>query len=312
MSSDLLPQAFDETSRWRIALARKIAPIYAAIPEVSAVVLIGGLARGRGDRYSDLDLAVFWDRAPSEAERRAAQLQFAPLLGTPVVLGELAAIPVFDHSDLGVLWEEAAFIGRDAATGFKIDVNHRTVAAMEHILEEVAVRRDTHPHRLEVLYSIRRAIVLHGADLITRWQAQAAIYPDALARKLVTRHLSRLRANLAMHIYRGEMLPFYQGMAEAQTHLLGALLALNRIYPPELKRVREICDEMALKPDGLAERLNRMLREAPTPALQALIVLVEEVFVLIEQHLPQLDLTQIRAAFYAARQPFDAAPLEIA
>ncbi len=33
-------------NNWRIALAQKIAPIYANLPDIAAVALLGGVARG--------------------------------------------------------------------------------------------------------------------------------------------------------------------------------------------------------------------------------------------------------------------------
>src|SRR5689334_14038413 len=106
----------NEHSQQRIDIACKLAPIYAAIPAVKAVVLIGGVARGRGDQYSDIDIATFWDRAPTETERRAAVDQFEAALGTSITIGEFAAIPVFDTSDSGILWEEFALVGGDQKT----------------------------------------------------------------------------------------------------------------------------------------------------------------------------------------------------
>ncbi|MCL4256864.1 MAG: hypothetical protein KJ043_24105 [Anaerolineae bacterium] len=55
-------------NNWRIAFAQKIAPIYANMPDIAAVALLGGVARGLGDRYSDLDIACFWHHAPIKDE----------------------------------------------------------------------------------------------------------------------------------------------------------------------------------------------------------------------------------------------------
>jgi predicted nucleotidyltransferase len=78
----------NHASQWRINAARKIAPIYADLASVRAVVLIGAITRGRGDRYSDNDIAVFWDRAPSDRQRLTAMARFETVLGTPVVIGD--------------------------------------------------------------------------------------------------------------------------------------------------------------------------------------------------------------------------------
>src|SRR5438128_720717 len=68
----------NDASRWRQALARQIAPAYAADPKVAAVVGDGRLpvggssARGHADRHSDIEIGVFWHEPPADAERRAA------------------------------------------------------------------------------------------------------------------------------------------------------------------------------------------------------------------------------------------------
>jgi len=289
----------NESSQTRIKIARKIAPIYAAIPAVRAVVLIGGVARGRGDQYSDIDIAVFWDHPPTEAKRRAALRKFEKALEKSVVIGDFTAIPVFDSSESGMLWEEFAFVGGDQHLGLKIDVNHRTVSAMRRILDDVLIQYDTHGHKLEVVYSIRRVLVLHGENLVTAWQMRAADYPDALARKLVTAHLSQMKADFQPHIFRGDWLIFYQALSAAEYHLVAALLALNHLYRPEMKRLHDLCGEMKWKPENLADRLDNLLRGDPEKAGSEFDLLADEVFALVDAHL--MDVAALREKFYVRR-----------
>lgn len=296
---------------WRITLAQKIAPIYANLPDIAAVALLGGVARGLGDQYSDLDIACFWHRTPTEDERRAAMLQFESMLNTPVFIGNFETHMAFPDPEHGLFWEEVAYIGGDDTTGFKIDINHRTVAAMQHILDDVILRLETDGHKLETLYSIRRVMILHGAPLIEEWQTQAALYPDALAEKLLLMHLPAMGTNLAMHLFRGELFEFYRMLTDATIHLVAALLALNHIYRPDLKRLASLADEMAIKPPNLAPRIYALMRDDPTHAMHDFHQLAAEVFALVEQHMPHLDLTSARTKFLSRRQPFEDAPLEI-
>jgi len=60
----------NEASVWRRALARKIALPYAANPKVSAAAVVGSAAQGNADRFSDIDLAIFWAEPPTDKERR--------------------------------------------------------------------------------------------------------------------------------------------------------------------------------------------------------------------------------------------------
>lgn len=56
-------------SQWRHTIAKRLAPIYAANPHVAAVLVGGSTARGHADRYSDIELGVFWHQPPTDAER---------------------------------------------------------------------------------------------------------------------------------------------------------------------------------------------------------------------------------------------------
>ncbi|MBI5929778.1 MAG: nucleotidyltransferase domain-containing protein [Chloroflexi bacterium] len=298
-------------NNWRITLAQKIAPIYASISDIAAVALLGGVARGLCDQYSDLDIACFWHRTPTEDERHAAMLQFESVLNTPVFIRGFETHMAFPDPEHGLFWEEVAYIGGDDTAGFKIDVNHRTVAAMQHILDDVVLHLDANGHKLETLYSIRRVIILHGAPIIEIWQSQAAIYPDALAEKLLQMHLPAMGVNLDMHLFRGELFEFYRMLTEAIFNLVAALLALNHIYRPSLKRLASLADEMPIKPPHLAPRINALMRTDPTHAMPDFYQLATEVFALVEQHMPYLDLAAARAKFSSHRQPFDSPPIEL-
>src|SRR2546423_6648115 len=60
----------NDMSRWRRAIAERLAAIYARNPHIAAVVLGGSTARGHADQYSDIELGVFWNQPPTDKERR--------------------------------------------------------------------------------------------------------------------------------------------------------------------------------------------------------------------------------------------------
>ena len=53
-------------------VAAYIASVYATHPAVRAVLLGGSIARGWGDRYSDLEIGVFWQEPPADQDRKDA------------------------------------------------------------------------------------------------------------------------------------------------------------------------------------------------------------------------------------------------
>lgn len=288
---------YNSESRWRIALARQIAPLYSAQAGVRAVLLTGGVVRGRGDRYSDFDLAVFWDTAPDVATRRALVGRVGVMLGTPVEIGYTLEAPL--------LSEESVFVGGGPGVGFKLDVTHRTVAVMERIIEDVTAGRDGSDDHVESLYSIQRVLILHGEALVRDWQTRAAVYPEALALQRVTAHLAQLETDLNLHAFRGDLLLYYQVLTEALEHIVSALFALNRIYRPQLKRLDDLCRELTIAPPDLSARVNALLRIDVTQGQSALDALLEDVFALVAAHLPQADVAALRARCYGRRRlPF--------
>lgn len=62
----------NEASQWRFALAQQIAKGYAANPKAQVIMVAGSTGRGSADRYSDLEIDVYWSAPPTDAERRAA------------------------------------------------------------------------------------------------------------------------------------------------------------------------------------------------------------------------------------------------
>ncbi|MEU8221737.1 nucleotidyltransferase domain-containing protein [Kribbella sp. NPDC048915] len=61
-----------EAARWRRDVARPAMRWYADLDGVDAVMLGGSTARGDADRWSDVEIGVFWSRPPRPDERRAA------------------------------------------------------------------------------------------------------------------------------------------------------------------------------------------------------------------------------------------------
>src|SRR5204863_7304282 len=65
-------RALNGASQWRLAIARGVAASYAHNPAVAAIVGGGSTGRGHADRFSDIEVGVFWFRPPTDEERRSA------------------------------------------------------------------------------------------------------------------------------------------------------------------------------------------------------------------------------------------------
>ncbi len=61
-----------EDSKWRFEIATRVAASYRKNPKVRAIMVAGSVGRGVADRYSDLELDVYYAEPPTEEERIAA------------------------------------------------------------------------------------------------------------------------------------------------------------------------------------------------------------------------------------------------
>ena len=260
----------NEATRWRFALAEEIGEAYASKDNAHVVMIAGSVGRGSADRYSDIEVDVYYAEPPTEAERIAAVERCG---GTLELLAE-------DEDE----WEEQMSIG-----GFHAHTSTFLVATMERYLREVVDQCSLSPEAQTRLFSLQHAVTLKGEDQVERWRAKAAAYPDALRRAMLEENLrfGRFAHAAEMLAARDDLLALYEIFVEVGRHVLGALLALNRIYMPApgyLKSMDGTLGLMAIKPRDLSARLKRSFRGDPGAAVVDLEALIEETLSLVEDH----------------------------
>src|SRR5437764_15346429 len=101
----------NSASQWRIDLARELAAFYAPQQGVRMIALGGSAARGQADAYSDVDMAVYWDRIDGDW---LAVARLRPAGGE-----RFAFRSAFD----GAVYLEQYFVG-----DLKIDIVHISLA----------------------------------------------------------------------------------------------------------------------------------------------------------------------------------------
>ena len=283
----------NEASRWRFALGERIGRAYAANPNVRAVQVAGSTGRGTADRYSDLEVDIYWSAPPTEDERRAAVARAgATLLG-------LAEDP--DE------WEEQMDLD-----GFHAATSMFLVTTMERYLTEVLDDHRPDPSAQMRLYSLLHAQTLVGADLIEQWRARAAAYPAGLTHAMLRENLVFDGFGYAEEMFaaRDDVIPLYDIFSRIERQVLGALLGLNCIYLPNpgFKSMDELIGEMTLTPLDLATRLRQAFRVSPADGVQLLHALIAEIFALVETHVPAFDTTLYREKVRSRRGVWDGSP----
>jgi hypothetical protein len=283
-----------EASDWRLAMARKIAPVYTGNPKVGAVIVGGSVARGYADQYSDVEMGVFWADLPTAEELRAAMERSR---------GTAGELDPYDADREDVWYEE---YGVD---GLKVDLRHMPVARMSQVLTDVIERGDLSEERQQIISAMQHGVALHGASRIEGWQARAAHYPESLARAMVRKHLALPPWwSVPMMAERGDLPLVYGAFKEATERIFGALVGLNRVYHPGLKWLDRTLTTLPIAPPDLAARLKQVFRTEPRAGAEQMQAIVEETFGLVEQQMPDGEITEMRRTFRSCRPILDAPP----
>jgi len=290
-------------SQWRYALAQQFTPIYAANPHVSAVLVGGSTARGHADRYSDIELGVFWHQPPTEHDRQIVAAE---------INGDLVRLYPYDPAE--EVWCDDFMLGRahpdQPQSGVLVEVAHYTTDFLQRTFDAVLQQYSPDLLSQNLIAGIIDGVPLHNAELVQQWQTHAASYPAGLAVAVVNRYAP------IEHFWRWEMLlargdnvmMLYQFFTQVQQQLLHVLLGLNRIYYFGFKWLDLVAERLPHKPDALVQRLARVYQVAPALGAQELTALVEETYDLVEQLLPQIDVARLRAIFRYRRPVWDHAP----
>ena len=290
-------------SQWRAALAQQIAPNYAANPHVAAVLLGGSTARGHADRYSDIELGVFWHQPPTDAERQAVANQ---------IQGDLVRLYPYDSAE--EVWCDDFLLGRrhpdQPKSGILLEVVHYTTDFLNRTFDAVLQQANPDPLKQNLIAGVVQGVPLDHPELVHHWKARAAIYPDNLAIAVINRYA------LIDHFWRWEMwlarssnlMQLYHSYAQVQQQVLHVLLGLNRVYYFGFKWIDVVAEQLRHKPDDLVQRLGRVYRVAPAEGAHELVALVDETYALVEQHFPQVDVAWLRSVFHYRRPIWDHPP----
>ncbi len=293
----------NSASQWRFVLAQQISPLYAANPYVAAILVAGSTARGHADRYSDIEIGVFWHQPPSDADRQMIANR---------VRGDL--IRLYPYNPAEELWCDAYTLGRAHPdlpnSGILVEVVQYTTEVLNRTFDTVLDHHVPDPGKQTLIAGIVDSVPLHNAELVQQWKARAANYPEGLAIAVINRYAQ------IDHFWRWEMwlarnsnlMMLYHSYAQVQQQLLHVLLGLNRVYYFGFKWLDLIAERLRHKPDDLVQRLARVYQVQPAEGAQELSALVEESYDLIEQHCPQVDVARLRAIFRYRRPAWDQAP----
>jgi hypothetical protein len=278
-------------SEYLLKIARRNAEAIAGDPNVAAILLMGSVARGESDRYSDIDTAIYYYDAPTEE-------QFNQIHDAAVAAG---------GGLIGGAPEKGFAVYQFVAGGVRCDFAHASLAQWDRDVAAVLERFEADSPMQKVLGGVVEGIPLFGETLIADLKAKAA-YPDGLVKAMVERHLGFWPTALVRRMIadRGDLLWLTETLVEAQKNILGILMGLNRIYHwGEYKRLDTLASSLAIAPERFAQRLRQVQRAAPEGAIDGIDALADETLTLVERHLPAVDITTARKRLHRPLEPWD-------
>jgi predicted nucleotidyltransferase len=259
-----------EASERLRSLARRIVSSYSGLGP-RAALLVGSAARGEADEYSDLDLLLYYDEMPGEAELEAVRR------------GLGARDLHFRFADDG---SAADFFVLD---GVQCQTAHELVSVFDREIERYCVELEASEELPKIVMGLFDGEPLLGEEQVDRWRAAAA-YTDELQRAELERRWSffpwwyseeRL-ARRGATIWRNDVL------VRSAYALVGTLAALNREWFStfELKREREYLARLRIAPERFADRLLALFDLPERESVAELERLVAETAELVRDRFP--------------------------
>ena len=290
-------------SQWRKELVKQAARIYQANPHVDAVILGGSTARNHADRFSDIEIGVFWRQPPTDKERDEMANQTG---------GDVLRLYPYDEQEQ--VWSDDLMLGRksseEANSGVLVEIVHYTKNFIEDTLEQVLVRHNPDELKQNLISGILDGLPLKTSNSLERWKTQATNYPDGLAIAVVRRHAQIdhfMRWRMLLH--RGpNMMMLYNSFVQVEEKILHVLLGLNKVYYFGFKWLDVVVNRMSVKPSNLVHRLQEVYILPPEDGAKSIVKLVDEAYDLIEQRMPEVDVKWLRRVFHYERPSWEQKP----
>jgi len=281
-----------DPSRHLRELARRITDVYLRHMALSGAILTGSGARGDADRYSDLDLIMYADEVPPAEAALAAQRE----------LGAGPAVVLLAHGPNG-------FLDQFPLDGVQCQVGVIPAADVDDELDGLLVEHEGLDTPVgKIATGLLEGIPLHGEELLGRWRARVADYPQGL-REAMVKHWWRFfplwyheqaLASRDAGLWRQEEL------VNAAYALVGTLAGVNRLYFArfEFKRQRAFLEKLSVAPARFADRLESLFALPPADAIAELGALVLETQAVVQRELPGIDVTLRRPPGGAHVEPW--------
>lgn len=248
-------------SKALIALAGQI--VESLPPELGAEAFVtGSVSRGLADEWSDVELMLATDAVPP-LER---------------CLRWWGGEVLTSGRDGAAIWIDGV------RGGTKVEMWWQAYGWIDEEIDEILAGHVRDPGRLTLADAYLRAVAIRSEGRLAVWQGRLHDYPEALREGLI-REAAAIwdvrRASLGM-AYRNDRLPLETAIVEQLKRTLRILFAVNRLWEPQWKWIRQLVDSLDSKPPRLVERIDEALLAADSlGALRASLELTRDSLALV-------------------------------
>lgn len=268
-------------SLWRRELAQELVEPYQKRPGLEMALLGGSPARGLSDRFSDMDVVLYWKKLDAAWIRRrpleAFGCRFVTLLDMP---------------------QHQAMLEIYTLDGLIVEIGHSTVSSLKQEISEVTVDCQVVPPTISTIGGFLDAWPILGYERYREIRGSIPPYPRHLAVRIIEQNLGFFWRGCLRNqgLERGEMMFVYDGMSATLKRLLNILAAVNGLYywAGEPRWIGFWQGRMNCGPKNLWPRIARMYRGSPSKALEELDILINEVLSLVKKHFPEVDLSRVK------------------
>jgi hypothetical protein len=267
-----------------LEIAERAAAAYAATGKVCAVLVAGSVARDTADRFSDLELDVYWGQTPMDVDR----------YGVIETLGASDPI-VWPYAPADAEWAENFHLD-----GVEVGVSGFLASWLTVAIADVTAGGDPDLDKQMRLAAVNDGIVLIGEGRVDKWRAQSTRYPPALAVAVASNYLdpSRLGRWHQRHalIARDEAVLLRACIPPVVEMILGALCAVNSVLiaHPAFKWTDHLIRQLTIAPAGLHDALWTIANGPAAEAVGVVDSLLAETIAIVEDALPDVPLAHLR------------------
>ncbi|MEK5057850.1 hypothetical protein BK126_06130 [Paenibacillus sp. FSL H7-0326] len=249
------------------------------VPDIKAIAVTGSVASGFVYPSSDIDIIAYVENTISDQLKKYVDQDLQICQGKIIaVTEEVLAVNYWVHQiKCEVVYFSERFVCRK----------------LDSLLEDYDISLNTHT----VATGLLKARTLYDpVGLIKGWKARLSQYPEELATVLIKSNLDFFPEPVlkASYMERSDHLYVIEGKLRNQDKLLSILCGLNRMYHPgKWKSVRQIYEQMSIKPINLEHRMNMVWQLPMEESIELLSELIYETLDLIRIHRPDIDITSV-------------------